>query len=512
MAKKLTKRKLGEAKKTLRADENCHRRIVLVGTYKGDQLTKWRGWYNWPLGNGEQGTGNGRAVAPRPPTVGRDDHIAPQLPADFSQINELWLFQGTKDQRTYKAEFVGIKTREELVRDYGYPANGKAHGERYLLFKTEFKYHHKLDNPLDCERVIVRASDFAKRSPKVAKQLKAYLESPDRKDPALANRLPSILSSLRPDQLRVCEAAVQLEFNLLTTKIMPRVASVGVVPRGQCNLYESDFGVIRQPPLSVMSVEEVKDKIFQGDCLNILPKFPAASVDMILCDLPYGTTQNKWDSVIPLDLLWAEYKRILKPNGSVVLTSQGMFTAKLVLSNPSWFKYKIVWVKSKPTNFLNAKVQPLRKHEDVCVFYGHHCTYNPVMGEGVPYDKGVRKNQLSGSYGDFRPVHVQSSGKRYPTDVVYFKTAESEGEVWHPTQKPVELGRYLVKTFSNPGDLVLDNAFGSGSFLLAAALENRHFVGIEKNESVALFKEKSIDYIDIAMSRLKGFLKHMEVS
>lgn len=134
------------------------------------------------------------------------------------------------------------------------------------------------------------------------------------------------------------------------------------------------------------------------------------------------------------------------------------------------------------------------------------------MGEGVPYDKGVRKNQLSGSYGDFRPVHVQSTGKRYPTDVVYFKTAESEGEVWHPTQKPVELGRYLVKTFSNPGDLVLDNAFGSGSFLLAAALEHRHFVGIEKNESVALFKEKSIDYLDIAMSRLKGILKSREVS
>ena len=177
------------------------KKVVLVGTYKGDQLTRWRGWYNYPLGNGERGMGNGRAVAPRPP----------QLSTGFSSINELWLFQGTKDQRTYKAEFVGIKTREELIRDYGYPAKGKAHGERYLLFKTEFKYQHKLDNPLDCERVIVRTADFAKRSPKIAKQLKAYLESSDRNDPDLANRLPSIITRLRPDQLRVCEAAVQLD-------------------------------------------------------------------------------------------------------------------------------------------------------------------------------------------------------------------------------------------------------------------------------------------------------------
>ena len=464
-------------------------RIVLVGTYKGDQLTDWRGWYNYPISD--------------------EDKITD---AEAAKITELWLFKGTKDERHYKAEFVGVKTRQELIDGYGYPAKGKAHSDKYLLFKIQFMYRHKADIPEDAERVIVRAADFAKRSPKVAKQLKAYLESPDRNDPDLAKQLPEIITKLRPDQLRVCEAAVQLEFNLLAPTITPKMTAVEVYPQVSRNLCDSGFGAVRQSPLSMMSVEEVTDKIFQGDCLSILPKFPAASVDMILCDLPYGTTQNKWDSVIPLDLLWAEYKRILKPNGSVVLTSQGMFTAKLVLSNPSWFKYKIVWIKSKPTNFLNAKVQPLRKHEDVCVFYGRHCTYNPVMGEGVPYDKGVRKNQLSGSYGDFRPVHVHSTGKRYPTDVVYFKTAESEGEVWHPTQKPVELGRYLVKTFSNPGDLVLDNAFGSGSFLLAAALEHRHFVGIEKNESVALFKEKSIDYLDIAMSRLKGILKSREVS
>ena len=457
-------------------------RTVLIGTYKGDQLTKWRGWYNYPISD--------------------DDKIGAE---DAAKITELWLFNGKKDQRSYKAEFVGIKTRKELVDDYGYPAKGKAHGDKYLLFKTDYKYQHKGDIPEDAERVIVRTKDFA-ASRAVQKQLKAYLESPDRNDPDLAKRLPTILTKLRPKQLRVCEAAVQLEF-------FSRLISV--VEATNQNL-SSPLGcvpvVVRQTPSKVMPVEEIKDRIFQGDCLQILPKFPAASVDMILCDLPYGTTQNKWDSVIPLDLLWTEYRRVLKPHGSVVLTSQGVFTAKLVLSNPDWFKYKLVWVKSKPTNFLNAKIQPLRKHEDVCVFYGRRSTYNPIMGEGVPYDKGVRKNQLSGSYGDFRPVHVQSDGKRYPTDVVYFKTAESEGEVWHPTQKPVGLGRYLVKTFSNPGDIVLDNAFGSGSFLLAAALEGRHFVGIEKNESVALFKDRAIDYIDVAVSRLNGLIPRREVS
>ena len=258
----------------------------------------------------------------------------------------------------------------------------------------------------------------------------------------------------------------------------------------------------RGPTEGALSREDLEDCLFEGDCLKVLPRFPANSVDMVLCDLPYGTTQNKWDSVIPLEALWKEYRRVLKPGGVVVLTSQGVFTAKLILSNESWFKYKLVWVKSKPTNFLNAKIQPLRKHEDVCVFYAGRSTYHPVMGEGVPYDKGVRKDQLSGSYGDFRPVRVQSDGQRYPTDVVYFKTAESEGEVWHPTQKPVALGRYLVRTFTNPGDLVLDNAFGSGSFLVAAQLEGRHYVGIEKNDEMQRFKDKPVDCLALAARRL----------
>ena len=232
--------------------------------------------------------------------------------------------------------------------------------------------------------------------------------------------------------------------------------------------------------------------------------------------------QNKWDSVIDLKKLWKEYYRIIKDNGAIVLTSQGIFTAKLILSNEKDFKYKIVWIKSKATNFLNAKKQPLRKHEDICVFYKKQPNYNPQMSEGEAYDKGYRKDQLTGSYGDFKSNHVKSNGKRYPTDVitfeeqkiddyVYVKTAESEGTVYHPTQKPIELGRYLIKTFTKPGDVVLDNACGSGSFLLSAILENRNFIGIEKNEDVLLHKVKEVDYIKICTDRIEETLKRKEV-
>lgn len=161
---------------------------VLVGTYKGDQLTKWRGWYNYPISD--------------------KDKIAE---SNAASITELWLFKGTKDEKRFKAEFVGIKTRQELVDGYGYPAKGKAHGEKYFLFKTEFRYRHKGEVPEDAGRVFIRPADFA-TAPKVRQQLKAYLESPDRHDPNLAKRLPEIVTRLKPEQLRVCEAAVQLYF------------------------------------------------------------------------------------------------------------------------------------------------------------------------------------------------------------------------------------------------------------------------------------------------------------
>lgn len=288
------------------------------------------------------------------------------------------------------------------------------------------------------------------------------------------------------------------------------------------------------------------NKVYAEDCLTGMRRIKDKSIDMILCDLPYGTTQNKWDCVIPLNDyieievkhkkvcmnqdeyklycfeneiglneskkewnknhkkgLWSHYTRIIKDNGAIVLTSQGNFTAKLIGSNEKIFKYKMVWEKSKSTNFLNSKKQPLRKHEDICVFYKKQPIYNPQMREGEAYNKGVRKDQLTGSYGDFKPVEVKSDGLRYPHDIVYCKTAESEGKVYHPTQKPVELGRYLIKTFTNEGDIVLDNTCGSGSFLVAAALEKRNFIGFEKNEDVHLFKKEEICYLDVCNNRIK---------
>ncbi|MCL2051806.1 MAG: site-specific DNA-methyltransferase [Lachnospiraceae bacterium] len=271
-----------------------------------------------------------------------------------------------------------------------------------------------------------------------------------------------------------------------------------------------DFSVTMatMPPLrertTVNGIENLLNRVIEADCLEKMKDIPDKSIDMVLCDLPYGMTQNAWDSYVPLDRLWMQYLRIIKPNGVIALTSHGIFTAKLILSQERLFKYKWVWEKSKPTNFLNAKKQPLRKHEDVCIFYQKQPTYNPQMTQGVAYDKGVRKNQLSGCYGDFEPVRVQSNGERYPTDIIYVKTAESEGEVLHPTQKPIELGRYLIRTYSKVGDVILDNTCGSGSFLVSALLEGRNFIGIEKNEDVALFKRGEIDYIDVAKKRLRN--------
>lgn len=244
------------------------------------------------------------------------------------------------------------------------------------------------------------------------------------------------------------------------------------------------------------------NNVVQGDTIAKMKELPDNSVDLLLVDLPYGTTQNKWDSVIPLPDLWEQYHRVVKENGAMIFTASGMFTAKLILSNPKDYKYNYTWIKSKATNFLNAKKQPLRKHEDILVFYRKQPTYNPQMTSGSAYSKGIRKDQITGSYGDFRPVLVKSKGKRYLVDVLYFKTAEAEGKVVHPTQKPVSLGRYLIRTFSNPGDVVLDNTSGSGSFLVAALQEGRNFIGIEKNENVALFKKQKVDYIEVTKSRI----------
>lgn len=258
------------------------------------------------------------------------------------------------------------------------------------------------------------------------------------------------------------------------------------------------------------------NKVVEGDCLELMKDLPDECIDMVLCDLPYGTTQNKWDTVIDLGELWKNYERIVKPAGVIALTAQGRFTGRLIESNPQLFKYKLVWIKSKSTNFLNANKQPLRRHEDICIFYRKPPFYQPQKTNGVPYNRGYRGDNGSGNYGKFgRYPILNLDGKRYPSDVlfyeetfvdwVYCRTAKDDG-IYHPTQKPVDLGRWLIRSYSQPGNLVLDNACGSGSFLVAAVLEKRNFIGLEKNDK-SFHMRKSVDFIDISRRRIQEAYK-----
>lgn len=234
--------------------------------------------------------------------------------------------------------------------------------------------------------------------------------------------------------------------------------------------------------------------LMQGDCLERMKEIPDGSVDAIICDPPYGTTACKWDSVIPFESMWEQLKRIIKPNGAIVLFGAEPFSSLLRCSNIKDFKYDWVWEKSKATGFLNSKKQPLRAHEIISVFYSKPPTYTPQMTEGVAYNKGIRKKQTEGDvYGSFDQVEVKSDGLRFPRSVQYFKTAESEGG-FHKTQKPVALMEYLIKTYTNEGEAVLDFAFGSGSTGVACVKTNRNFIGIELDQG----------YFDIAKQRING--------
>jgi site-specific DNA-methyltransferase (adenine-specific) len=263
------------------------------------------------------------------------------------------------------------------------------------------------------------------------------------------------------------------------------------------------------------SLEKYENKVIEGDCLKILAHLPDHSIDMILCDLPYGTTNNLWDEQINLKALWIEYERVVKVNGAILLSAQGAFTGQLIMSNEKMFKYKLVWVKSIATGFLNARRQPLRKHEDICVFYKKPPVYHPQMQAGKPYDPSTASRYGTGSYGDYNYSRKANlTGDRFPTDTiqfseyelpgdcVWFKTAAGEGKVYHAVQKPVALGRYLIRTYSDVGDLVLDNACGSGSFLISALLEGRRFVGIEKNGGGLIYNGEPVDYIKVCQKRI----------
>lgn len=222
-----------------------------------------------------------------------------------------------------------------------------------------------------------------------------------------------------------------------------------------------------------------------NDALNVLYKLDTESIDLIYCDLPYGTTQCSWDEIIPFDEMWSECNRIIKKNGAIVFHAQQPFTSALIMSNPKMFKYSWVWEKSKATGFLNSKIRPLVAHEDILVFSKGKPAYYPQMTEGEAYNKGVRKQQTKNDvYGSFEQVEVKSDGLRYPRSVQYFKTAESEGKTWHKTQKPKDLCKYIIETYSKQGDTVLDFTMGSGTSGIASAELNRNYIGIEKDVEI----------------------------
>ena len=282
-------------------------------------------------------------------------------------------------------------------------------------------------------------------------------------------------------------------------------------------------------------------ELYLGDCLEVMKEIPSKSIDMILCDLPYGTTQNKWDAIIPMndyinindknieidefylqqfmkgltkkeidkiwkenkqEGLWTHYNRIVKDNGAIVLNSQGMFTAYLVNSNKKMWRYNLVWDKVLPSGFLNAKRQPMRNHEDICVFYKKQPIYNPQMWEGNEcHSKGSKILGMSQkdfsrntNYGDFKAVETKGNLK-YPKSILTFQKPHPS-KTLHPTQKSIECCEWLIKTYTNEGDLVLDNCMGSGSTGVACRNTNRKFIGIELDEN----------YFNIAKDRIESII------
>lgn len=237
-------------------------------------------------------------------------------------------------------------------------------------------------------------------------------------------------------------------------------------------------------------------QLIQGDCLKKMKDIPSGSVDMILCDLPYGVTaRNRWDCVIPWEPLWSEYERIAKENAAIVLTAVQPFSSACVLSNPSIFKYEWVWSKTHSTGFLNAKKMPLRSHEQILVFYRKQPTYNPQKTNGHPRKVSTAAHKLNcvntTNYGK-HGLTTYDSTERYPKTVLVF-ASDKQKSALHPTQKPVALMEYLIRTYTNEGDTVLDNCMGSGTTGVACLRTNRNFIGIEQDQN----------YFQISSDRLR---------
>lgn len=226
------------------------------------------------------------------------------------------------------------------------------------------------------------------------------------------------------------------------------------------------------------------NKIYNMDCLEGMQAIPDGSIDMILCDLPYGQTKNHWDKVIPLDNLWKEYLRVIKKNGAIVLFADGIFLADLMQSNRKMWRYNLVWDKILTSGFLNANRMPLRQHEYICVFYRSLPTYNPQMKKGVKsHSKGSKKDLRNNNYGKYQFIDNSDvhGDLKFPTSIIQYQKPHPSKSI-HPTEKPIELFEYLIKTYTNPGETVLDNCIGSGPTAVAAIRTGRQFIGFEISE------------------------------
>ena len=254
------------------------------------------------------------------------------------------------------------------------------------------------------------------------------------------------------------------------------------------------------------------DHIYNIDCLVGMKAIPDGTIDAVICDLPYGVLNGEseggsWDTIIPLELLWAEYRRVCKPTAAIVLFAQGMFTADLMHSNPKMWRYNLIWKKGDRTSgFLNANRMPLRNHEDIVIFYDKMPTYNPQMRKGFPnHTRGHGGGKLkNGCYGKFDPWARSDviTTEKFPLSIIDIEKEHDVNKQFHPTQKPVDLLRYLVLTYTNEGDTVLDNCSGSGTTAVAAWREKRHFIGFEKNET---YWKKSVERIKKEQSQLSLF-------
>lgn len=231
--------------------------------------------------------------------------------------------------------------------------------------------------------------------------------------------------------------------------------------------------------------------LLAGDCLESMLRLKDQSIDLILCDLPYGTTQCAWDSIIPLDLLWEQYSRLIKPKGVIALTAMQPFTSLLVASNLQMFRYEWIWEKGNASGFLNANKQPLRAHESVLIFYKEQPTYNPQMVHDQPRRTTKRKTVNSECYGKAISLTEYDSTTRHPRSVQFFSSDKQKAN-YHPTQKPVALMQYLIETYTNEGDWVLDSCMGSGTTGVACVNTGRNFIGIEKEPQ----------YLEVATSRI----------